>query len=224
MNEKGKDLFLPKIESKMKEYIENNYENIESSIINHKITYTNDNHFKMKISSQKNENHFFYIKYYRGNITDTYEKDYLEGENLLAYIENKLEEEIKEETNLECKVHSINKLNEYSEKVQNQIIEEKNLKNLKFYYIEKEITYEEKEEITSKIVDFIKTIEDHNITPKYYNVTITSKKDITNSIEITHLTDFFITNDRNEEIIYDIMEHKDSELIKENKITVNYLN
>ena len=226
MNEKGANLFLPKIESKMNDYLENNYENIKSSIINHKITYTNDNHFKMKLSSNQNKNHLFYIKYYKGNITDTYQKDYIEGNNLLKYIEKKLEKEIKESTNIDCKVHSINKLNDYSETVQNQIINEKNLKELKFYYIKKELVIKNfnKEEITNEIKEFIKKLEDNHITPKYYTIIITNKNDITNSIEISHLTNSFLTNDRNEEIIYDIIENKNSELIKENKITVNYLN
>ena len=226
MNEKGKELFLPKIESKMHDYLTNNYKNIESSIINHKITYSEDNHFQMKISSQKNKHHFFYIKYFHGDITDTYQEDYLEGDNFINYIEDKLETEIKKTANIECKIHCLNKLNDFSEKVQNQLLEEKNLKSLKFYSIEKEILIDkfDQEEITNKIIMIMNKMEDHNITPKYYTIIVTDKNDITNSIEISHLTTSFITNNQNKEIIYDIIENKNSELLAESKITFKYLN
>lgn len=226
MNEKGKELFLPKIESKINDYITNNYESIQSSIINHKITYSNDNHFKMKISSKNNKQHFFYIKYYRGNITDTYQKDYLEGYNILKHIEKSLEKEIKETTNVECEIHALNKLNDYSKKVQEQLIEEKNLKSLKFYSLEKEIIIDSfnQKEITNQIILMINKMEENTITPKYYTFIITDKNDITNSIEITHLTNSFITNNQNEEIIHDIIENNNSELLQKNKITYKYLN
>lgn len=223
MNEKGGEIFKGKISEKLNSYLETNYSNLK--IAKEEIQY-NNKEFTQKITSSTNKNLYFYITYKNKEIIDTYKEDYEEGNSLLTYLNKKLEEEIKKRTNIECKVHSINKLNEYSEKVQERLMKEDNLLELKYYYVEKEFTIKEwtKENITEEISKFLKEMQDENITPKYYEIIITKEDEITTSIRISNLTESFLELEEKEEIIQNILEDKNSNLLKENKISYEYEN
>ena len=161
----------------------------------------------MKVSSLSNKNHYFYIIYDNGKITDTYNTDYIEGSSLLSNIKKSLEKEIFIKTNIKYKVIFLNKLNNYNSKVQEKIISEDNLLNLKFYYLsyEFEIKNWNYESITNQIINKINITESNNITPKYYEFTIINKNDITNSITISNIPATFVTDPYNKEIINTIL-------------------
>lgn len=222
VNEKGGDIFSPKIEKKINTYIDNNYSNIKNNIELGKIEYNNKT-FTIRVKSKENKNHTFNITYNKGNITDTYKTDYKEGKKLLAHIENIIKEEIYNKTNIECSIHTTTTLDNYSEKIQERILKEDNLIDLKIYYIEKELMIENwnNESILKEITSFIESIDKYNIEPKYYKIIITDVKDITNSIEINNITKDFI-NDKNKDIIInDILNNNE---LENSKITFKYLN
>lgn len=223
MNEKGGELFKNKISDKVQEYLQSNYSSL--NVIQDTMTYQN-NTFTQKITSKSNKNLYFYISYKNKEIKDTYKKDYQEGTTLLTYLNKKLEEEIEDKTNITCKVSSISNLNDYTDKVQERIIKEDNLLELKYYYIEKEFVIKDwnKEVIAEEITNLIKIMSENKITPKYYVISIIKKDDITTSIKIKNITEDFINLENKEEIIQSIIEEKDNELLKENKITVEYEN
>ena len=225
VNENGGALFTEKANKKIDEYIETNYQSIINKF-NKEETKYESTIYTSKIVSKKNKNHYFYIKYNNKKITDTYKKDYEEGKTILNYLNKKLEKEIKKKTKIECKIQSVITLDKYSEKVQERIIEEDNLLELKYYYIEKELTIPNwnKKDISLEIEKLIKTMKDNNITPKYYVITITDAKDITKSIEISNITEDYIGNKNKEDIINDILENKETKLLKENEITFKYNN
>ena len=103
--------------------------------------------------------------------------DYLEGKTILNHLSTKLEKDIYKETNITCKVSFDNKFNNYSEKVQKLLLEE-NIKTLKVYTIEKEITTSwEINNITKTISDTMTTLEKKQFTPKNYTFIITNEKD-----------------------------------------------
>lgn len=221
VNEKGGEIFSPKIQKKINTYIDENYSNIKNNIELSPIEYNNKS-FKITIISKKNKNHYFNITYNKGNITDTYKIDYKEGKNILKHIENILTKEIYNKTNIKCTPHMTTTLDNYSDKIKERILNEENLIDLKIYYIEKELIIKEwnKETITKEITNFIDSIDKHNIKPKYYKIIITEEKDITNSIEINNITNDFI-NDNNKSIINDIINNNE---IKNSNITFKYLN
>ena len=222
MNEKGAELFSSQIENKINQYLDSNYSSLDFVKSNIRIDKTL---FSMKISSKENKHLYFTVSYQNKNIKDTYEKDYKEGTTLFNYLKEKQQTEIKEKTKEIVKVEPVTTLDQYSESVQKQIIKEDNLLSLRYYYIEKEIKTEWKEEsITQEITDFINTMINNIITPKYYNIVITDKEDITKSIKINHLTEDFINNNNKNDIIRDIMNNDNSNLLKENKITYKVLN
>ena len=227
VTEKANTIIIPKVKIKMEDHINKNYNEIKNSINLEKINYnTSNKEFTMKVTSKKNKNHFFYIKYSNHKIKDTYKNDYLKGEKLLNHIQKKLKKEIEEKTNSKCNIKILTTLNNFTNTIQNRIINEENLLNLKFYTIEKEILINNwnQKEISEKISEKIKEYEENNITPKNYTIIITNKKDITESIKIINITNKFIDNPLKEEIINDIINNENSKIIKQNKITFKYLN
>lgn len=225
MNEKGGILFSKKAKSNITEYIETNY---SKEINNLKIETPiyNKNKFRSKIISKKNNNLYFYVTYHKGKLTDTYKNDYIEGKSLLNYLNKKLGKEITTKTKKKISVYSISKLNNFTEEVQKRIINEDSLINLKYYYIEYEIKIDEwnEKKITDEISNYLNIIYKNNITPKYQNITITSKTDITKSIKINNITEDFINNKIKNKIINDIINNNNSQLLKDYKITYKYLN
>ena len=225
INEKGGELFLPKVEKKFNDYLKNNYASLTDSISINNITYKNKN-YKTKIAFKENEHLYFYLYYSNHQIKDTYQKDYVEGKSLLSHIKKELQHNIKDKTNINCNIIILTTLNNYTEQVKKRIISENNLTQLKFYTIEKEIVIKswDSKTITKEISNLIETFKRRNITPKAYNITITNHQDITNSIIIENLTEQFTTNIQNEQIINDILNDNTSKLLKQNKITYKYLN
>ena len=219
MNEKKGDLLKTKVSSKLNSYIETNYNDF-NSFVKEEITYQNDI-FTQKIISKKNKKLYFLIKYKNKEITDTYKKDYEEGNTLLTTLNNELSKEVQKQTKEECQVKNITTLDKYSEKIQERIIKEEELLSLKYYYISKEleITNWNAQEITKQIERFMNTIKEKEITPKYYEITITNKEDITTSIVISNITEEFLTSNNKEQIIKDILDNKNTNLVKESKIT-----
>ena len=225
INEKKETLIFPKLKTKFQEYINTNYAKINDEVEINDISFQNSR-YTAKITNKNNKNHYFYIYYSNRKITDTYKKDYLEGKNLLNFIEEKLKKEVKEKTTIDCNINAVNTLNNYSDEIRTKIINDNNLINLKVYNIEKEIKIDkwDKENITKEIINFIKNIDDKGVTPKYYNITITSKNDITLSIQINNITNSFVNNKYNLSLINDIINDSNSQLLKESKITYQYLN
>lgn len=226
VKEKGAELFSPKIEKKINEYIEEKYYDIKNDIKTEKLIYKKPKYI-MKVTSNINNNHYFYIYYSNRTITDTYKEDYLEGKNILTNIASKLEKEINNKTNIGCKVNIESKLNNFTDKVKEKILNEDNLIELNIYNIEKELEVSSwsKEVILKEINSIISTYSKNNINPKNYTFIITDKNNITKSIEIYNLNNDFINNKYNLNIINDIInDNSNSKLLEQYKITYKILN
>ena len=221
IKEKQNIIFLPKIENSISKYMNDTYQDL--SLEKDKVTEEN-NVFTMKVKNIKNKNHYFYIKYSNKKITDTYKTDYLEGKTILNHLSTKLEKDIYKETNITYKVSFDNKFNNYSEKVQKLLLEE-NIKTLKVYTIEKEITTSwEINNITKILTDTMTTLEKKQFTPKNYTFIITNEKDITQSVKINNIKSSLINENKLQIIISDIINNNKSNILAENKITYEYLN
>lgn len=221
VNEKKGELLSHKIDKKFNSYIETNFAGQDFKKSN--ITFKN-NIFKIKLSHPKNDNHYFYLTYSNGDLKDTYQKDYVEGNNLLNTNTEEIQNSIKEKTTIDCEVIPTNSLNEYNSLVQDKIINN-DTKDLKYYYIKKELVLDnfKEDNIVTEITKIISKIS-KDFTPKYYSITIIDKNDITKTIEINNLTEDFINNINNKQIIKDILDNKNSELVQKSKITFKYMN
>ena len=225
VNEKKTTILLPKITEKINTYIEENYKDITDEISIGDIVYEAPK-YSVKLTSKKNENYSFYVEYKNKEITDSYKEDYLEGKSFLNKIKENLKEEVKNETNEECDIEIIATLDQYTSQVRERIINEDNLKELKFYTINLQLDIDNwnEKEITKIISNKIEIFSKNNYTPKYYKITINNKKDITQSIEIDNVTNDFLLNKYKEQIIKDILTDTETPLLKQSKITYKYLN
>ena len=223
INEKKNIILIPKIEKKIDSYIEEKYNDLKN-INKSKITIKN-NKYIVKISSEKNKNLYFYITYSNNKITDTYKKDYLEGKTLLNKIEKNLEEDIFNKINIKSKVIIDNKLNNYTDQIKEKIIKE-DIKEIKIYNSETSTNINKwnKNDITNNINTIINKIYSNNYNPKSISITITNNEDITESYKINNLNKDFINNKSNTQIINDIINNKETNLLKENNISFDKLN
>ena len=200
--------------------IMNENEDLLNTIKKDKVNYKN-NTFTQKIVSKKNKNWYFTLQYKNKEYSDTYQKDYVEGNSILNYLNNKVEKEIKDKYKIDCEVKAITTLDKYSEKVQEALLKEDNIINIRYYYIKKDLLISnwDKESITNEIVQTIKDLKDKNISPKYYEISITNENDITEAITLSNINESFIDRNDKEEIINDILNGKESDIVKESKIT-----
>ena len=221
INEKKEELFSTKIDKKFDTYIKNNYAGLELN--KSKITFKN-NIFKVKMSNKKNNNHCFYLTYSNRKINDTYKKDYVEGQQLLKTNTTEIKNKIKETTNIDCEVIPTNSLDKYNSLVKDKIIND-DTKDLKYYYIKKELVLDnfKEETIVNEINSIINNISTNGFTPKYYNITIIDKNDITKTIEINNITEEFTKTNDNKQIIKDILDNKNTDLLENYKITFKYM-
>lgn len=225
VKEKSNIILNTKIEKIITQYIDQNYSEITTTLKKGKISYK-DNTYTMKLTSTKNEHLYFYIKYSNKNIIDTYEKDYIKGKSLLSYISKKIEKNIKEITNENVTIKIDKTFDQLTEKVQKEILQENNLQQLRFYNLTKKLSVNDWStiEISQKISTFITNMESQNIKPRTYSLIITNQNYITKSLEINNLTYELIKNNTYIEIIDDIINNKNSSIIKKHNITYKYLN
>ena len=218
INEK-QDLFITKrVEKKLNDYIEKKYNklNLDKSPIKYKNTT-----FTIKLSSKDNINYFFYVKYSNKKITDTYKDDYVKGKSFLKYIEKKLNKEIIKNTSNQCKISINTSFDKMRDIIKERLLNEEDLIHLKIYDIEKDLMIENwnSTEITDNINNLIYKYNENNITPKSFQIRITNKKDITESITIKNIKNNFISIQNNEQIIKDILKNNNTSLLKQYEIT-----
>ena len=226
INEKSSTILIPKVEEKFNNYITENYKDIENDINKSKVTYKATK-YTMKVTNKTNKYHYFYIYYQDKKITDTYKKDYKEGKQVLNHSNTIIQKEINKITNSNKYKTSINKkLNSFTNEIQERIIKEDNLVNLRIYNIEKELKIDKinSDNISKLIKEEITYIENNNINPRTYKFIFTDKNDISNSLEISNITYKFINNDSYNEIINDIINDNNSKLVKNTGIEYKYLN
>lgn len=215
LDEKKELVLTPKIEEKILSYIDSNYAQQKPDLNIGKIKYDKDSRkYQIKVSNTKNKNLYFYVNYKKKKITDTYQKDYIEGNSLYENFKNQYNKNFKN-----AKINFSKKLNEYPDTIKNQIIYE-DIKNLPIYYVEKElaINNHKKDTIIDSINSFYNKNNELGYHPKEYTLTIVDKNDINFALEIESLTENLIINNINE-IINAIIEN-DSNI--KNKYSINY--
>lgn len=220
--EKIRSYLTTKFDKEINNYIETNYKDIKDTIT--KETSYQKGIYKTIISSKENPHLFFTIKKDHKKLTDTYQEDYLEGKTLLSYLEKSLKKSIKEKTNTDVSITIYSKLNEHTPSIQQRLLKEENLLELSFYTLEKDllITNWSSSTIKDTIISTIEEYTSNQITPKNYTITIINKDNIKDTITIYNITEDFINNLSNEMIINDIINDRNTKLLKETSITYEY--
>lgn len=222
IKEKSTTLFLPKIKNSINDYITEKYSSLE---LQKEDINIENNTYTMKVMNTKNKNHYFLIKYTNKEITDTYKEDYIEGKTLITHLNQVIEQTIYIKTNNKYTVKINNTYDKFSDKVKELLLKEENLEQLKIYTIETEITTSwDINTIINTITSTMTTLDNKNITPKNYTITITDQNDITKSVKISNLTINHIKNNNLPIIINDIINNEQTSILTKNKITYEYLN
>ncbi len=220
VTEKLAPFFTDKIKTKIETYIEKNYKDDKNNLTIGKITYKNQQ-YKAKISNKKNKNWYFYITYQNKKIKDTYKEDYLEGKTLLTSIERKIEKKVKDELNQKVTITFPLTLNKYTNQIKENLISN-NLKEIKTYDITLTITTPTltTENINKELEKRIQELYQIDIYPNHYTIKINSKDE---KLTITNLTEKTMKKEYRTQIINDIINNTNSNIIKENNITYNYV-
>lgn len=219
IDEKKEIIMTPKVEEKLLNYIDKNYAKQKPDLNIGKIKYDKENDkYQIKLSNTKNQNLYFYVTYKKKKITDTYQKDYIEG--------NSLYENFMKEYNQNFENANIvfsKKLNKYPDTIQNQMISS-DIKQLPVYYIEKELSIKNHEEktILKSITNFYNENKKLGYIPKNYSLTLVDENDISFTVKIENLTEELIINNC-EEIIRAIIEN-DSTIKSKYEIDYQYIN
>lgn len=225
VNEKLSPLKIPKIKEKLEVYINDNYTDILNDIEMQEVEYK-EMKYQTKITSKENENYYFYVYYENKKITDTYKKDYIEGQSILNYQKDKIIENIKKKTKTTYKVTMSRKLDKYTDSLRNKIITSNNPESLKIYNLEGTITVSKFD--TTHIVNTIKALNDNyeskNITPKTYTFTIPNPDKEEIAVKISNLSTDAIESNDFTNIINDIINKKKSNLLSNYDIDYEYLN
>lgn len=228
ISEKKKEIIIPKVEKKLKEYIYENYsnENLKQS----KIIYNKKKEiYTIKAENKQNNDLYFYINYNykKKNITTSYKKDYIEGYSLTKNIENNLNKQL--ENNLKKQpptFKNINityntKLSETTKNIKEELLN-KNY-NLPLYTINLEDNVSEltKEILINKIKTINNYFENIKFIPKDYNITLNNKSIPTKSINI-NIEKQHINN--NLEAICTLIINNNKDELKKYNIKYKYLN
>ena len=219
LNEKVAPLFSPRIDQKLNKYLKENYTSIINELDIGKTNY-NNTEYQLKISFKENSNLYFYIRYSDKKITDTYKEDYLEGKNLLSKIEEKTEKELKEKYNKSFKVSLLKPLNEYSDKVKKQLINEESILSLPIYTLEIELTCNwNKSDIVKGITSLFNSFQLDEVNPNNYSFIIKDKK-TNKKIKINNLTkEIIIDEEKLTNIIDKVLTNDTDNVLEENNIT-----
>ena len=222
INLKSKDFLLPKVEKKINTYIEDTYKDTINDIKIGKTKYNSSkNRYEVKITSKENKNLYFNIYYKNKKFISTYQKDYIEGNSLINFYQNKFLKKLSNsKVYTDTKISFTKSLDKYSSVVKDAIIKDDNVNLLSIYTVKSNVMISSfnKNDIINSINKYFYFIESNNLKPKYYSIVLIYKEDITKSLEIDNLTSDLIINNL-DEIISSII-NKDKEII--NKYNINY--
>lgn len=222
--EKLAPYFTPKIDKKLNTYLKETYPEKLAEWSIKKTKYKNTI-YQMKVTSKENENLYFTVKYQNKKISDTYQKDYVEGKTLLNTLSNELENKLEKKYKQSYYIKPLTTFNDYNDATKEIILQNNTIENVKIYSLETEISTEWTiDKITESILKLHKNLQKDNITPKKYNLTITNKKDISNSIKISNLSSSIMETTALTKIINDVITNNQSEILEANHITYKILN
>ena len=219
IKEKYNLILIPKIQTKMINYINKNYKELKHSKTKYSVS---NNSYNMKVYNKENKNLYFMVYYKHKKITDTYKKDYIEGNTLLKHYENSIKNDLSNKKYSNIKIAFTHKLNEYTKLVQDRLIKNENIKELSIYNINVDINIKDfnKNNIIKELNSLYDYIKNKKCNPKNIIITITDEKDITKAVEIKGINKNNINN--LDSIISDIIDNK--ELDSKYNITYKYLN
>lgn len=224
LNEKDLPYITDRIDLKFTNYLETNYQNILDDLKVEKTTYTNST-YQAIVSSKENPNLHFTLIYKNKKVTDTYKKDYLEGNTILKNISTTLEKDLKKKYGYDFKVVNLASLDTYNDELKDYIIKYNSFSDLKIYTLE--ISYKttmNAKDLSNTISNTYTELLTESVIPKSYTFILTDSKDITKTVKIENLTSKIIEDKTTlNKIIDAIINDENKEVLTNNNISYEYL-
>ena len=222
VTEKLAPFYTDKIKDKITAYIKENYKEEQKNLTIGKVTYKLQK-YQAKVYNKNNKNLYFNVTYQNKKITDTYQKDYLEGKTLLTTTEKILEQKIKKELNKKVTITFPLTLDKYTTQIKETLINN-DLENINLYNINLSITSPlETSAIVENIEKTATELRTIKINPNHYNIKITNKNE-NKKLTINNLTQQTLQKYTLTQIINDIINNNESDIIKTNNISYQYSN
>lgn len=224
ITEKEKDFLIPKIKKNITSYLEEKYQDEIKNFKYNKIIRKN-NSYLLKIENTSNKHLYFTVTYKNKKITDTYKKDYLEGNTLNTYITNIMNNKLKEVTTnkkIPYKSYTISyntKLNNCTSSVREKLLNK--IYDLPIYTINIEESYQHINELKVILTNIISYTTSLNLKPKNYNITLNNAQNITKSMNLIIDNDIILTSI--DEVVQTITSNN-QELLQRYNIKLKYLN
>ena len=200
---------LKKVDTKLNEYIDNNYNSVINDI-NIGDTKFQENTYSKKITNKKNNDLYFYIKYKNQKITSTYQKDYVEGKTLSNNITKYLNKNITPKINKDTL--SIDKISiSFNTKLNNcnDIIKESLLKK------------EYQMPLYMELQNLDTYFKQNNILAKEYNLTFINNTNYTNTLNIIIKSDII---KENSPVISNAIINNNRTILNKYNVIIKYLN
>lgn len=222
-----RDIILqPKVEEKLNQYIQKKYQNIQDNLNIGKIEYNKkEDTYTILLTDKDNKHLSFRVIYHNKKITDSYKKDYENGESLYTYLKTNYEKELMKETEKDTTITFFQKLDQYTTNSRKKIIISKDPRSLPIYNISISLNIKKFtiDNISKNIKGYYQLIKKLGYSPKEYEFLLINNqsKNINTSIKISKLTEELIENNLNE-IIGGIIDN-DISLQERYSITYEYI-
>ena len=220
VQEKMKPMLAEKIDKKIINYADSNYEeDMKVSGLNISVTKYKNNSYQKTICNAINDKLCFTIIYKNKEFTDNHQENYVEGKEFLEYTSNKINKKINKKYKEKTTVTIDKKLNEYNDKIKDKLLAEENLLSLSIYNLDIELTSDLNEKnITKLLIDTNKKLEKLDIIPKTYSFTIIDNNDITKYITIKNIKPDLIKSNSINTVIKNILNNNKDDIIINNNI------
>lgn len=224
INEKKKDFLIPKIEKQITSYLEENYQNETKDFTYSNLKRKNDS-YTLKVKNSSNKNLYFIVIYKNNKITDTYKKDYLEGNTLNNYMSKKMNDKINSSINItksnyiKYTISYNTKLNDCTNNVKEKLLSKDY--NQPIYTINIETEYQDSIELKTILANILEYTNTLNLRPKNYNITLNNEKNLTKSMNLIIDNDIMVNSI--DEVVQVIMSN-DKTLLQKYNIKLKYLN
>ena len=225
INEISPKMKLKKVDTKLNEYIDNNYNSIINDI-NIGDTKFQENTYSKKITNKNNNDLYFYIKYKNKKITSTYQKDYVEGKtlsnNITKYLNKNITPKINKDTLGIDKISiSFNtKLNNCNDIIKESLLKKEYQMPLYTINITKKIPLTE-HTINTELQNLDTYFKQNNILAKEYNLTFIDNTNYTNTLNIIIKSDII---KENSPVISNAIINNNRTILNKYNVIIKYLN
>lgn len=205
--EKGNPFLFIEADKRIKSYIEENYPTLYDDFQVSPLSYSiKEQSYGIVVTDKRNEDLFFHITYTKHKqIEDSYQFDYLEGNNFKAIVENRLSDKLQKKLDQDSFLEEFSSyrasiktsLDALNPNVREDLVHSRAIDTLPIYTIEATTTVKNMnaENWSKQFEKLIQKTEKISFQPIDYSLFICKKEDGNNCIQIDGVTKESLTNE-----------------------------